>query len=942
MSGATTNVQVVNAELARPSAWPLGGRGEHPVFFRTTPNDPRAYGLRQVPGIVRVPGGVATTWDAAFIAARVLGVPAPVVPIDTPLTRALCPGLDEYRSLGLHEKLRPYQKDDVAFLARRAFAFNCEPPRTGKTAVALAASILTGARHVLVVCPAIAKWVWAAEALKWLGLPVVVLDGRAPDEARIICKTCCGSGRDLEGRRCPGCRAANGSTYGYHLYRGADAALEAIRSTRFTVINYDCLIAHAVKDTAGKRSLREDLPGWCPTLAQVQFDVVIADECFVAGTKVGEHGIETLQPGDFVPSYDESTGSYVRRRVRAVSRQRPQALVRLHLHDGRSIISTPNHPFLTTRGWRPAAALTSQHVLCYYYEDAAKTRLPRRLRELREAHRNYTEEGVGYFVHAASARVHPAELLLAGMRDEMQGGTYTSRLASTSSDARRTHACQEPDARPGNTRQATCDTSSHGLAPLHTRWERQADPCATTDVGGRARLASRGRSEHATTARSQVSTIIQDRHRESKADDRDRSGWRFAQQPIAPREGSQEGDMPAWARVDRVEILEPGSDGRFGGLCRDGYVYNLEVEGTHTYLAEGLVVHNCHLLRGRTYDRERIGESRRERFAQLVRSTSRVWGLTGTPIFAFTADLWGQLDAITGGLWGRKRWNFDVSYCAAFKGEYAWENKGRSNVPELRHRLATMLVKKSRAVLLPYLPKKTRQVQRIDAPRELKALTPKKNAGDTYAAAARAAATVKRPIIIGALIEELAASTMTEPVKLLVYCYMRETATAMAQDLAAAIRSARKAPARLREMNTTVWCVTGATNAKGRFDQAAAFCASKTPGVFVATIDAVQVAISLKGAIAVHFADLHHDPSAMLQAEDRPNEEGVGGLAVVCWVLNGSVDEHTIAVVLPKVETLEAVMSEPDAVSMKAALARPEETLSAIVARLTAHVGDAA
>ena len=28
-------------------------------------------------------------------------------------------------------------------------------------------------------------------------------------------------------------------------------------------------------------------------------------------------------------------------------------------------------------------------------------------------------------------------------------------------------------------------------------------------------------------------------------------------------------------------------------MCPDGYVYNLEVEGTHTYLAEGCVVHNC-------------------------------------------------------------------------------------------------------------------------------------------------------------------------------------------------------------------------------------------------------------------------------------------------------------------------------------------------------------
>jgi superfamily II DNA or RNA helicase len=48
--------------------------------------------------------------------------------------------------------------------------------------------------------------------------------------------------------------------------------------------------------------------------------------------------------------------------------------------------------------------------------------------------------------------------------------------------------------------------------------------------------------------------------------------------------------------VERVEILEPGRDGTFGGLCPDGLVYNLSVKGTNTFVADGLVAHNCHTL----------------------------------------------------------------------------------------------------------------------------------------------------------------------------------------------------------------------------------------------------------------------------------------------------------------------------------------------------------
>jgi len=43
-----------------------------------------------------------------------------------------------------------------------------------------------------------------------------------------------------------------------------------------------------------------------------------------------------------------------------------------------------------------------------------------------------------------------------------------------------------------------------------------------------------------------------------------------------------------------VEVIEPTPDGTFGGACPGGVVYNLEIESTHTYLVENVVVHNCH------------------------------------------------------------------------------------------------------------------------------------------------------------------------------------------------------------------------------------------------------------------------------------------------------------------------------------------------------------
>ena len=76
-----------------------------------------------------------------------------------------------------------------------------------------------------------------------------------------------------------------------------------------------------------------------------------------------------------------------------------------------------------------------------------------------------------------------------------------------------------------------------------------------------------------------------------------------------------------WFGVDSIEILEPDSDGKFGELCPDGLVYNLEVEGTHTYLAENTVVHNCH----------RVGS---DSWYSVLRACPAFYrfGLSGTPL----------------------------------------------------------------------------------------------------------------------------------------------------------------------------------------------------------------------------------------------------------------------------------------------------------------------
>lgn len=316
-----------------------------------------------------------------------------------------------------------------------------------------------------------------------------------------------------------------------------------------------------------------------------------------------------------------------------------------------------------------------------------------------------------------------------------------------------------------------------------------------------------------------------------------------------------------------------------------------------------IIADEAHVLRGRS-SLDRRGETKRDRLVKVASSVERVWALTGTPIYGRVADLWSLLDFVTDGLYGRPFFDFDVRYAAGRRGTYGWENDGCTNEAELKSRLDTFMLKRDRAEIMPFMPPKTRQIVRLDAGKASFA-KPKgqRNSGGLHAAL-RATARIKEPHVV-----ESVATECREGAKVVVFTYLRDNAEALAEALAHAAQKGEHAVP-LRARNFKVWAVSGDTPVEARFKQAQAFREWTGAGVFVATINSVPVAISLKGAQSVHFADLTWDPADLLQAEDRPYEVGTSGLSIIYYVVEKTVDEHVVGLVLPKMEVLSNVMNE--------------------------------
>ena len=326
------------------------------------------------------------------------------------------------------------------------------------------------------------------------------------------------------------------------------------------------------------------------------------------------------------------------------------------------------------------------------------------------------------------------------------------------------------------------------------------------------------------------------------------------------------------------------------------------------------IVDEAHVLRGRS-TRERRGESKRDRLVALSKGIERVWALSGTPIYGRVADLWSLLDYITDGLYGRPFFAYDVRYCAGGQGQYGWVNDGATNTDELKSRLDSFMLKRDRRDIMPFMPPKARQIVRLDAGKA-NFSKPKgaKGSGGLHAAL-RATARIKADAVV-----EAVATECREGAKVVVFAYLRENAEALAKALAAACdKGEHSVP--LKARNFRVWAVSGDTPVEARFKQAQAFREWQGSGAFVATIDSVPVAISLKGAQTVHFSDLTFDPASLLQAEDRPYEVGTTGLTIVYYVVEKTVDEHVVGLVLPKMEMLSKVVNETTAGDFKDAFA---------------------
>ncbi|HTQ47464.1 MAG TPA: Hint domain-containing homing endonuclease, partial [Polyangiaceae bacterium] len=310
-------------------------------------------------------------------------------------------------------------------------------------------------------------------------------------------------------------------------------------------------------------------------------DLIMADECFVAGTPIrtakGVRPIESICVGDLV-----ETGEGLRRVTGAGSRE-SEDLYDVEVGESR-YTCTGDHPFLTIKGWRAARDLAVGDEVVRDVSTAVRF----------EA---LSEETI------LQSRVQVREPDDSREVVREREGSEDRRRPLLDESGIGADEDQEPDAFAGSAGgDSALASRAGGLATTCAGRQRSPNAGAATEASGSARAGVVARE--ALPVGSERDTGIPCGHGSRGQQDRGGGGRTEPSRREGQEEGRQEGCLLGRERLARVASVQRRGSGAPGSCAR---VYNLSVEGPETYvLGGGEIVHNCHYLKN-----YRAGRTRR-------------------------------------------------------------------------------------------------------------------------------------------------------------------------------------------------------------------------------------------------------------------------------------------------------------------------------------------
>ena len=344
-------------------------------------------------------------------------------------------------------------------------------------------------------------------------------------------------------------------------------------------------------------------------VADGRFDLVIVDECFVAGTLVatpqGRRPIEQLQAGDKVLTSDGVM--CINRLVRNTTKQ----IVEVKLGNGKTIRCTPEHPFFTDAGWVCAKNLKGRRLISGLEMSCLRAGIPLSAIPVHmgaEADETAWSDLLQILRTEEVALTKPQQELLLRNAARAAGETFGAK------------DCAAPSEAVSGSESAGTQTQSTGRQWYGDDTDGATDFRGLTCGVGMELPGSVGQEA------ARLSYELQTRLRVAASQNGTGSGWGQSHGSKAPNARPEEGSQTGGAWVGSVSHIE----------CPDGEaVFNLEVEGTPNYfVGDHWLVHNCNAYKTQTTRRWKALKA-------ILRPETNLWMMTGTPAAQSPVDAYG-------------------------------------------------------------------------------------------------------------------------------------------------------------------------------------------------------------------------------------------------------------------------------------------------------------
>jgi SWI/SNF-related matrix-associated actin-dependent regulator 1 of chromatin subfamily A len=274
--------------------------------------------------------------------------------------------------------------------------------------------------------------------------------------------------------------------------------------------------------------------------------------------------------------------------------------------------------------------------------------------------------------------------------------------------------------------------------------------------------------------------------------------------------------------------------------------------------------------------------------------------LTGTPITNRPIELQpiaGYLDPESFGNY----YSFGRRYAAAYKGRFGWDDSGSSNLDELQRRLRqSFMIRRKKDEVLKDLPAKVRQVIVLPSKGYTQELTKEFDAlSDAVEETSFEEVSFEK---MSEVRHEMALAKVNDVVDHLTDLEHQVVVMAHHKDVVQGIQEG------LEAVGKTVVTLTGDCNQAHRQNSVDTFQAGKAD-VFIGTIGAAGVGITLTKASHVVFAELDWVPGNMSQAEDRCHRIGQeDSVLVQHLVVDGSIDARMAEALVGKQKVLDKAL----------------------------------